>query len=163
MESSKFRSKMRDRLLVLYMDFPENAGTSKDKRNREQVEHNRRIADQFHVSNYPVVVFLNSSGKEIGRISELKTVTEFVDNADRIVPQREVKAKDNKTGFRVGGTLDGQGRQSGSQDNQSRQGGDQSGQGAFGAQGVSFPQGGWPGGQGGFPQGGFPQGGWPGN
>ena len=94
MENSKFKNKMHDRLLVLYMDYPENAGTSKDRRNRDQVEHNRRIADQFHVSNYPTVIFLDSTGKELSRVSDMKTVTEFVENADRVVPQREAKAKD---------------------------------------------------------------------
>ena len=159
MENSKFRNKMRDRLLVLYMDYPENAGTSKDKRNRDQVEHNRRIADQFHVSNYPTVIFLDSSGKELGRVSDMKTITEFVENADRIVPQREAKARNsNSTGFKIGGGIDGQGRQDNSQNSQN------GGQGAFGAQGFSFPQGDFGGGfpQGGFPQGGFPQGGFPG-
>ena len=69
---------------------------------------------------------------------------------------------------KIGGGIDGQGRQDNSQSSQN--GGGQNsqngGQGAFGAQGVSFPQGGFPQGgfpQGGFPQGGFPQGGWPGN
>ena len=107
MESSKFKSKMRDRLLVLYMDFPENAGTSKDKRNREQVEHNRRIADKFHVSNYPTVIFLNSSGNEIGRITNMRTLTEFVEEADRIVPQAKARDNKNSTGFRIGGSIDG--------------------------------------------------------
>lgn len=153
MENSKFKSKMRDRLLILYMDYPENAGTSKDRRNREQVEHNRRIADQFHVSNYPTVIFLNSSGKELGRVSDMKTITEFVENADRIVPQREAKEK-NSTGFKAGGSLNGEGRQSGSQSSRNDA---QNGQnGGFDG---GFPQGGFP--QGGFPQGGFPQGGFP--
>lgn len=107
MENSKFKNKMHDRLLVLYMDYPENAGTSKDRRNRDQVEHNRRIADQFHVSNYPTVIFLDSTGKELSRVSDMKTVTEFVENADRVVPQREAKAKDsrNPTGFKIGGSI----------------------------------------------------------
>lgn len=163
MENSKFKNKMRDRLLVLYMDYPENAGTSKDRRNRDQVAHNRRIADQFRVSNYPTVIFLDSSGKELSRVSDMKTLTEFVENADRIVPQREAKNR-NSTGFRIGGSIDGQGRQDDKQSSQSSQNG---GQGAFGTQGVftggqnggGFPQGGFP--QGGFPQGGFPQGGFP--
>ena len=160
MESSKFKSKMRDRLLILYLDFPENAGTSKDRRNREQVEHNRRIADKFHVSNYPTVIFLDSTGKELSRVSDMKTITEFVENADRIVPQAKARDNRNSTGFRIGGSIDGQ---SGRGSSQSSQSGDQSGQGAFGAQGVSFPQGGFPQGDfgGGFPQGGFPQGGFP--
>ena len=102
MENTKFKNKMRNRLLVVYLDYPENAGTGKDKRNREQVEHNRRIADQFHVSNYPTVIFLNSSGSEIGRATELKTLSAFIDDADRIVPQRETKDK-NPNGFKVGG------------------------------------------------------------
>ena len=158
MENSKFKNKMRDRLLVLYMDYPENAGTSKDKRNRDQVEHNRRIADRFHVSNYPTVIFLDSSGKELSRVSDMKTITEFVENADRIVPQAKPK-NSNSNGFKIGGGIDGQGRQDSAQNSQS------GGQGAFGAQGVfngsqnGFPQGGFP--QGGFPQGGFPQGGFP--
>ena len=91
----------------------------------------------------------------------MKTLTEFVENADRIVPQREAKNR-NSTGFRIGGSIDGQGRQDDKQSSQSSQNGDQ---GAFGTQGVftggqnggGFPQGGFP--QGGFPQGGFPQGG----
>ena len=64
MENTKFKNKMRDRLLVVYLDYPDNADTSKDKRNREQVQHNRRIADKFHVSTYPTVIILNSSGSD---------------------------------------------------------------------------------------------------
>ena len=102
MENSKFKSKMRDRLLIVYLDYPDNADTSKDKRNKDQVQHNRRIAEQFHVTTYPTVVFLNSSGTEIGRINDgSKTITTFVENADRIVPQREAKER-NSTGFRIG-------------------------------------------------------------
>ena len=105
MENTKFKNKMRARLLVVYLDYPDNADTSKDKRNKDQVQHNRRIAEQFHVSNYPTVVFLDSSGKEIGRVSDTsKTITAFVENADRIVPQREVKEK-NPTGFKIGGSI----------------------------------------------------------
>lgn len=104
MENTKFKNKMRNRLLIVYLDYPDNAGTNKDRRNKDQVEHNRRIADQFHVSNYPTVIFLNSSGNEIGRATEMKTLSAFIDDADRIVPQRETKAK-NPTGFKIGGSI----------------------------------------------------------
>ena len=104
MENTKFKNSMRDRLLIVYLDFPDNAGTSKDKRSRDQVEHNRRIADQFHVSTYPTVIFLNSSGKELGRVTELKTLTAFVENADRIVPQADPQ-KSKKGGFKIGGSI----------------------------------------------------------
>ena len=105
MENSKFKSKMRDRLLILYLDYPDNAETSKDKRNRDQVQHNRRIADQFHVSTYPTVIVLNSSGSEIGRFdTNSNSITTFVEKADKIVPQREVKDK-NPTGFKIGGSI----------------------------------------------------------
>ena len=103
MENTKFKNKMRGRLLVVYMDYPDNADTSKDKRNRDQVAHNRRIAEKFHVSTYPTLIFLDSSGSEIGRINELKTLTSFIENADKIVPQKETKAKN--TGFRIGGSI----------------------------------------------------------
>ena len=105
MENTKFKNKMRDRLLIVYLDYPENADTRKDKRNRDQVQHNRSIADQFHVSTYPTVIVLDSSGKEIGRLdSNTNSITTFVDKADRIVPQREVKAK-NQNGFKIGGSI----------------------------------------------------------
>ena len=104
MENSKFKNKMRDRLLIVYLDYPDNADTSKDKRNRDQVAHNRRIAEQYHVSNYPTVVFLNSSGNELGRITESKTLTAFVENADKIVPQREEK-NNRSNGFKIGGSI----------------------------------------------------------
>jgi len=103
MENTKFKNKMRGRLLVVYMDYPDNADTSKDKRNRDQVAHNRRIAEKFHVSTYPTVIFLDSSGSELGRINDLKTLTSFIENADRIVPQKEKKEKN--TGFRIGGSI----------------------------------------------------------
>ena len=103
MENTKFKNKMRGRLLVVYMDYPDNADTSKDKRNKDQVAHNRRIAEKFHVSTYPTLIFLDPSGSEIGRISELKTLTSFIENADKIVPRKEEKAKN--TGFRIGGSL----------------------------------------------------------
>ena len=105
MENNKFKNKMRDRLLVVYMDYPDNADTGKDKRNREQVQHNTRIAEKFHVSNYPTVIILDSSGSELGRLdANTNSVTSFVDKADRIVPQRETKEK-NSTGFKVGGGI----------------------------------------------------------
>ena len=105
MENSKFKNKMRDRLLIVYLDYPDNAETSKDRRNKDQVEHNRRIADKFHVSNYPTVIILNSVGSEIGRLdTNSNSVTTFVEKADRIIPQ--VEAKDKKsTGFRIGGSI----------------------------------------------------------
>ncbi len=105
MENSKFKSKMRDRLLILYMDYPDNADTSKDRRNRDQVQHNRRVADKFHVSMYPTVIILSSSGSELGRLeTNSNSITTFVEKADKIVPQREVKDK-NPTGFKIGGSI----------------------------------------------------------
>ena len=106
MESAKFKNKMRDRLLVVYMDYPDNADTSKDKRNRDQVRHNTRIAEKFHVSNYPTVIILDSSGSELGRLDSNtnSTVSTFVEKADKIVPQREAKEK-SSTGFKVGGNI----------------------------------------------------------
>ena len=104
MENSKFKGKMRDRLLIVYLDYPNNADTSKDRRNREQVQHNTRIAEKFHVSYYPTVIVLDSTGKEIGRLdSNSNSVSTFVEKADRIVPQREVKEK--KGGFKIGGSI----------------------------------------------------------
>ena len=103
MENAKFKNKMSGRLLVVYLDYPDNAETSKDRRNKEQVQHNRRIADQFHVSTYPTLIILDSSGTELGRITDAKNnVSTFIENADRIVPQKQEKAK-NSTGFRIGG------------------------------------------------------------
>ena len=104
MENTKFKNKMRDRLLIVYMDYPNNAGTNKDKRNKDQVEHNSRIADKFHVSAYPTVVILNSSGSEIGRITDSsKDLTSFIDNADRIVPQKGANGKNqNSNGSKTG-------------------------------------------------------------
>ena len=104
MENNKFKNKMRDRLLVVYLDYPDNAGTSKDKRYREQADHNTRIAEKFHVSNYPTVIILDSAGKEIGRLdSNTNSINTFVEKADRIVPQRE--AKEKKGGFKIGGSI----------------------------------------------------------
>ena len=109
MENTKFKNRMRDRLLIVYLDYPDNADTRKDKRNKDQVQHNRRIADQFHVSSYPTVIILNSSGTEIGRLdNNQRTIDSFVDNADRIVPKREEKVKNsnsNSNGFRVGSNI----------------------------------------------------------
>ena len=105
MENTKFKNKMRDRLLIVYLDYPDNAETSKDRRNKDQVEHNRRIADKFHVSNYPTVIILNSSGSEIGRLdTNSNSITTFVEKADKIVPQRAAKDK-NQNGFRIGGSI----------------------------------------------------------
>lgn len=106
MESNRFKNKMRDRLLVLYMDYPNNADTSKDKRYREQVQHNTRIAEKFHVSNYPTVIILDSTGKEIGRLDTNTNgaVSAFVEKAEKIVPQREAKEKKQR-GFKVGGGI----------------------------------------------------------
>ena len=106
MENNKFKNKMRDRLLVLYMDYPNNADTRKDKRYREQVQHNTRIAEKFHVSMYPTVIILDSTGKEIGRLDTNTNgaVSTFVEKAEKIVPQREAKEK-KQTGFKVGGGI----------------------------------------------------------
>jgi thioredoxin-related protein len=106
MENNKFKNKMRDRLLVVYMDYPDTADTSKDKRYREQVQHNTRIAEKFHVTNYPTVIILDSAGKEIGRLdtNTNATISTFVEKAEKIVPLREVKEK-KQTGFKVGGSI----------------------------------------------------------
>ena len=105
MENTKFKNKMRDRLLVVYMDYPDNADTRRDKRNRDQVQHNTRIAEKFHVSTYPTVIILNSSGNELGRLdTNANSITTFVDKADKIVPQREVKEK-SSNGFKAGGNI----------------------------------------------------------
>ena len=106
MESNRFKNKMRDRLLVLYMDYPNNADTRKDKRYREQVQHNTRIAEKFHVSMYPTVIILDSTGKEIGRLDTNTNgaVSAFVEKAEKIVPQREAKEKKQR-GFKVGGGI----------------------------------------------------------
>ena len=106
MENNRFKNKMRDRLLVLYMDYPNDADTRKDKRYREQVQHNTRIAEKFHVSNYPTVIILDSTGKEIGRLdtNTNATVSTFVEKAEKIVPERETKEK-KQSGFKVGGSI----------------------------------------------------------
>ena len=106
MENNKFKNKMRDRLLVVYMDYPDNADTSKDKRYREQVQHNTRIAEKFHVSYYPTVIILDSTGSELGRLdaNTNSTISTFVEKVDKLVPQREAKDK-KTTGFKVGGSI----------------------------------------------------------
>jgi len=105
LENAKFKNKMRDRLYIVYMDYPDNAETSKDKRNKEQVQHNSRIADKFRVSTYPTLIFLDSNGAEIGRLNEMKnSITSFVDAADKIVPQRADKQK-SPTGYKIGGSI----------------------------------------------------------
>lgn len=106
MENTKFKNKMRDRLLIVYMDYPDDADSSKDKRNREQVQHNTRIAEKFHVSYYPTVIILDSTGNELGRLdaNTNSTISTFVEKVDKLVPQREVKDQ-KTTGFRIGGGL----------------------------------------------------------
>ena len=103
--NSKFKNKMRDRLFVLYMDYPDNAGTSKDRRHQDQVQHNKRIAEKFHVSTYPTVIILDSAGNELGRLDNSNSITTFVEKADSIVPQRETKEK-SPTGFKMGGKIE---------------------------------------------------------
>ena len=69
------------------------------------MQHNTRIAEKFHVSNYPTVIILNSAGSEIGRLdTNSNSVTTFVEKADKIIPQHEVKDK-KSTGFRIGGSI----------------------------------------------------------
>ena len=103
MENNKFKTKMRGRLLIVYLDYPEKE-TGRDKRCSEQVDHNSRIADKYHVSSYPTVVFLNSSGAEVGRMSGTKSLNAFLDEAGKYVPEKDTTVK-NPTGFKIGGSI----------------------------------------------------------
>ena len=103
MENNKFKTKMRGRLQIVYLDFPEKE-TGRDKRCSEQVDHDRRIADQYHVNSYPTVVFLSSSGTEVGRMTGTKSLNEFLDEADKYVPEKDTTVK-NPTGFKIGGSI----------------------------------------------------------
>ena len=108
MENNKFKSRTRDRAIIVYLDFPENFGTSKDKRNRDQIDHNKRILDKFHVDSFPTLVFLSPSGSEIDRIiltvaTAPKLLEAFLKEVDRII-QKDEPPK-NPDGFRVGGNI----------------------------------------------------------
>ena len=103
MENNKFKTQMRGRLLVVYLDYPEKE-TGRDKRNRDQVDHNTRIADKFHVSSYPTVVFLSSSGTEVGRMNGTKSLNAFLEEVDKYVPEKDTTVK-NPTGFKIGGSI----------------------------------------------------------
>jgi len=103
MENNKFKSQMRGRLLVVYLDFPEKE-TGRDKRCSDQVDHDRRIAEKFHVNSYPTVVFLSSSGTEVGRMTGSKSLNAFLDEADKYVPEKDTTVK-NPTGFKIGGSI----------------------------------------------------------
>ena len=110
MENNKFKSKTRDRVIIVYLDFPENFGTSKDKRNRDQIAHNKRILDKFQVSSFPTLVFLDSSGSEIGRIVLTtsiapKSLEAFLKEVDRIIQTKDAAPK-NSNGYRIGGNIE---------------------------------------------------------
>ena len=104
MQNPKFRSSMRDRLLVVYLDYPEKE-KGKDKRNRDQVDHDRRIADKYHVTSYPTVVFLSSDGTELGRINGASSINSFLDEIEKLLPQKETAGK-KSTGFKMGGSIE---------------------------------------------------------
>ena len=103
MENNKFKTRMRGRLLVVYMDYPEKE-TGRDKRCSDQVDHDRRIADKYHVNSYPTVVFLSSNGSEVGRMSGTKSLNAFLDEAEKYVPEKDTTVK-NPTGFKIGGSI----------------------------------------------------------
>ena len=103
MENNKFKTRMRGRLLVVYLDYPEKE-TGRDKRCTDQVDHDRRIAEKFHVNSYPTVVFLSSNGTEVGRMSGTKALNAFLDEADKYVPEKDTTVK-NPTGFKIGGSI----------------------------------------------------------
>ena len=103
MENNKFKTRMRGRLLVVYMDYPEKE-TGRDKRCSEQVEHNQRIADKYRVNSYPTVVFLSSDGTEVGRMTGAKSLNAFLDEANKFVPEKDTTVK-NPTGFKIGGSI----------------------------------------------------------
>jgi len=102
MENNKFKSQMKGRLLVVYLDFPDP--TKKDRREQSQIDHNQRIAEQYHVNSYPTVVFLNKDGKEVGRVSGTKSLNDFLNETDRYVPQKSTTDK-NSGGFKIGGSI----------------------------------------------------------
>ena len=114
MENNKFKTKMRGRLLVVYLDYPNSNNNNpysdkdsdhdRDKRNKDQIEHNRRIAEKFNVNTYPTVVFLSSSGGEIGRMSGAKSLNGFLDEVEKYVPEKDTTVK-NPTGFKIGGSI----------------------------------------------------------
>ena len=103
MENNKFKTKMRGRLLVVYMDYPEKE-TGRDKKCSDQIDHDRRIADKYHVTSYPTVVFLSSDGTEVGRMTGAKSLNAFLDEADKSVPEKDTTVK-NPTGFKIGGSI----------------------------------------------------------
>ena len=103
MENNKFKTKMRGRLLVVYLDYPEQE-TGRDKRCSDQVDHNSRIAEKFHVSSYPTVVFLSSNGSEVGRMTGTKSLNAFLEETDKYVPEKDTTVK-NPTGFKIGGSI----------------------------------------------------------
>ena len=102
MEHNKFKNNMKGRLLVLYLDFPDTS--RKDRREQSQIDHNQRIAEQYHVNSYPTVVFLSKDGKEVGRVSDRKSLNEFLDEVERFVPQKSSNDK-NSGGFKIGGSI----------------------------------------------------------
>ena len=103
MENNKFKTKMRGRLLVVYMDYPEKE-TGRDKKCSDQIDQDRRIADKYHVTSYPTVVFLSSNGSEVGRMNGTKSLNAFLDEADKYVPEKDTTVK-NPTGFKIGGSI----------------------------------------------------------
>ena len=103
MENNKFKTKMRGRLLIVYLDYPEKE-TGRDKRCSDQIDHNSRIAEKFHVNSYPTVVFLSSSGTEVGRMNGTKSLNAFLEEADKYVPEKDTTVK-NPTGFKIGGSI----------------------------------------------------------
>ena len=103
MENNKFKTKMRGRLLVVYMDYPEKE-TGRDKKCSDQIDHDRRIADKYHVTSYPTVVFLSSNGSEVGRMNGTKSLNAFLDEAEKYVPEKDTTVK-NPTGFKIGGSI----------------------------------------------------------
>jgi len=114
MENNRFKTRMRGRLLVVYLDYPNSNNNNpysdkdsdhdRDKRNKDQIEHNRRIAEKFNVNTYPTVVFLSSSGGEIGRMSGAKSLNGFLDEVEKYVPEKDTTVK-NPTGFKIGGSI----------------------------------------------------------
>jgi len=64
LKSADFESKMKDELVVLYLDFP---ARKKNKLSQEQTSHNEALAERFNKSGaFPKILLLDDNEKVLG-------------------------------------------------------------------------------------------------
>lgn len=90
--SEYFKEYAKSNLELLVLDFPRSTELSE-----AQIQHNRTLADSFHVNSFPTIIILNANGKEKGRISYFGELAEkFIERYEEKMKTKDINQLDNR-------------------------------------------------------------------